>query len=185
MGIHEAVTISTFAARTRTPGATGREHAFSSAFEFRQRKYESTVSYAEVGEDFNPEVGFLERADGYRQGNLTLRRHIRTPALSKLGLRELEPHASYESYWGFDGLQETATLHIDNRWDFENGYSLSSTALNVQYEGLRKDFEVYPGVVVPAGHYRSPYFLMNRHRSPQVDFGSFNVNIGGFLSVRK
>ena len=35
-----------------------------------------------------------------------------------------EPHASYESYWGFDGLQETATLHIDSRWDFENGYQL-------------------------------------------------------------
>ena len=36
-------------------------------------------------------------------------------ALAKLGLRELEPHVSYESYWGFDGFQETATLHIDSR----------------------------------------------------------------------
>ncbi len=71
-GIHEAVTLSAFAARTQTPGSSGREHAYSTAFEFRQRKYESTVSYAEVGEDFNPEVGFLERTDGYRQGNVTL-----------------------------------------------------------------------------------------------------------------
>ena len=183
LGIHEAVTLSAFAARTQTPGATGREHAYSTAFEFRQRKYESTLSYAEVGEDFNPEVGFLERTDGYRQGSMTLRRHIRTAGLAKLGLRELEPHASYESYWGFDGLQETATLHIDNRWDFENGYSLASTALNVQYEGLRKPFEVYPGVIVPAGHYRSPYFLMNSSTDRRKWIsGSFNVNIGGFLS---
>jgi len=182
-GIHEAITLSAFAARTQTPGVTGREHAYSTAFEFRQRKYESTLSYAEVGEDFNPEVGFLERTDGYRQGNVTLRRHIRTPALAKLGLRELEPHASYESYWGFDGLQETATLHVDNRWDFENGYSLSSTALNVQFEGLREDFEVYPGVKVPAGQYRSPYFLMNSSTDRRKWIsGSFNVNIGGFLS---
>ena len=73
------------------------------------------------GENFNPEVGFLERPDGYRQTSIVLRRRIRTPALRKLGLREVEPHASYESYWGFDGFQETATLHIDNRLDFENG----------------------------------------------------------------
>ena len=182
-GIHESVTLSAFAARTQTPGSTGREHAMSSAFEYRTTKYESTVSYAQVGEDFNPEVGFLERTDGYRQGNLTVRRHIRTPALAKLGLRELEPHASYESYWGFDGLQETATLHVDNRWDFENGYSLTSTALNVQDEGLRKPFEVYPGVIVPEGHYRSPYFLMNSSTDRRKWIsGSFNVNIGGFLS---
>ena len=76
-----------------------------------------------------------------------------------------------------------ATLHIDNRWDFENGYSLMSTALNVQDEGLRKDFEVYPGVKVPAGHYRSPYFLMNSSTDRRKWIsGSFNVNIGGFLS---
>ena len=182
-GIHEAVTLSAFAARTQTPGSSGREHAYSTAFEFRQRKYESTVSYAEVGEDFNPEVGFLERTDGYRQGNVTFRRHIRTPGLARLGVRELEPHVSYESYWGFDGLQETATLHVDNRWDFENGYALSSTALNVQFEGLRNDFEVYPGVKVPAGQYRSPYFLMNSSTDRRKWIsGSFNVNIGGFLS---
>ena len=56
---------------------------------------------------------------------------------------------SYESYWGFDGLQETATLHLDGRWDFESGYTIGSAALNVQWEGLREPFEVYPGVVVP------------------------------------
>src|SRR5205814_743340 len=131
VGIHEAITLTGFAARTQTPGLEGRDHAYSTAFDFRTRKYESQLSYAEVGEDFDPQVGFLERTDGYRQAQTALRRHIRTPGLAKHGLREWEPHASYESYWGFDGLQETATLHIDSRLDFENGYSLTSTALNV------------------------------------------------------
>jgi hypothetical protein len=183
LGIHEAITVSGFAARTQTPGLTGRDHAFSTAFDFRNRQYETTVSYAEVGDDFNPEVGFLERPDGYRQTSLVFRRRIRTPALAKLGLREFEPHASYESYWGFDGFQETATLHIDGRWDFENGNSLTSAALNVQYEGLREPFEVYPGVVVPEGQYRSPFFLMqgNTDRRKWLSAG-LSMNIGGFLS---
>jgi hypothetical protein len=186
LGLREAVTISGFAARTQTPALSGKDYAYSSAFEFRTRTYETTLSYAEVGDHFNPEVGFLERTDGYRQVSTTVRRHIRTPGLAKIGVREFEPHASYESYWGFDGLQETATLHIDSRWDLENGYSLTSAALNVQYEGLREPFEVYPGIVVPAGSYRSPYFFGNSN-TDRRKWISANMgwNIGGFLSGRQ
>ncbi len=186
LGLREAVTVSAFAARTQTPGLSGKDYAYSSAFEFRTRTYETTVSYAEVGDNFNPEVGFLERPDGYRQVSTALRRHIRTPGLAKLGIREFEPHASYESYWGFDGLQETASLHIDGRWDFENGYTLGSSALNVQFEGLRKPFEIYPGVVVPAGDYRSPYFfgMGNTDRRKWIS-ANMGWNIGGFLSGRQ
>ncbi len=182
-GIKEAITLSGFVAKTETPGLEGKDYAVSTAFDFRTRKYEATASYAEVGDDFNPEVGFLEREDGYRQTSIVLRRRIRTPGLAKLGLREIEPHASYESYWGFDGYQETATLHIDNRLDFEKGYSLTSTALNVQFEGLRKPFEVFPGVVVPAGSYRSPYFLTqaSTDRRKWISAG-LSANLGGFLS---
>ena len=182
-GIGEAISLSGFAAKTQSPTLEGDDFAMSSAFEFRTRTYETQVSYAQVGDDFNPEVGFLERTDGYRQGSVVLRRRIRTPGLAKLGLREFEPHASYESYWGFDGFQETATLHIDGRWDFENGYTLSSVALNVQYEGLREPFEVYPGVIIPAGSYRSPYLFSqgNTDRRKWLS-ASLSTNIGGFLS---
>jgi Domain of unknown function (DUF5916) len=183
LGVRQAVTLSAFAARTETPGLSEDDYAYSSAVEFRTRTWETTLSYAEVGDNFNPEVGFLERPDGYRQVSTSLRRHVRTAGLATLGLREFEPHASYESYWGFDGFQETATLHIDGRWDFESGNQITSTALNIQYEGLREPFEVYPGVVVPAGSYRSPYFLAqgNTDRRRWISF-SMNSNIGGFLS---
>ncbi|HEV8319735.1 MAG TPA: DUF5916 domain-containing protein [Vicinamibacterales bacterium] len=183
LGIRQAVSISAFAARTQTPGKDGRDYAYSSAFDFRTRAYEASFAYTEVGDDFNPEVGFLQRPDGYRQINTTFRRHLRTPGLARIGLRELEPHASYQSYWGFDGLQETATLHLDMRWDFENNYGFNSTGFNVQDEGLRKPFEVYPGVVVPAGHYRSPYFLGSANTDPRKWINAYMAcNIGGFLS---
>jgi hypothetical protein len=183
LGIKQAVSISAFAARTDTPDLEGQDHAYSSAFDFRTRDYEGSFAYTEVGDNFNPEVGFLERPDGYRQINTAFRRHLRTPGLARLGLRELEPHGSFESYWGFDGLQETATLHLDIRWDFENNYGFNSTALNVQYEGLREPFEVYPGVVVPVGHYRSPYFLGSAHTDRRKWINAtMSWNVGGFLS---
>ena len=85
LGLREAVTISGFGAKTETPGLSGEDYAYSSAFEFRTRTYETSVSYAEVGDNFNPEVGFLERPDGYRQVTTALRRHIRTPPWPRSG----------------------------------------------------------------------------------------------------
>jgi hypothetical protein len=182
LGIGEGFTLSGFAARTQTPGLDGRQHAFSSAFEYRRRAYNTSVSFTEVGEDFNPEVGFLERPDGYRQGTAGWHQNVRTAGLTRAGLRELRPHASYEGFWGFDGFLETATLHIDNAFDFEKGYTVSP-ALNVQYEGLRQPFEVSPGVVVPAGSYRSPlaFGLANTDRRKWIS-ASLNWSVGGFLS---
>ena len=49
-----------------------------------------------------------------------------------------------------DGGLQNAELHLDNHWDWEKGYFIS-TALNGTWEGLREPFEIYPGVVVPAG----------------------------------
>ena len=98
------------------------------------------------------------------------------------GIREWRPHVSYEGFWGFDGLLETATLHIDNAWDFENGFFVSP-ALNVQYEGLREPFEVYPDVVVPAGSYESPIaFGMARSDNRKWISGGLSWQVGGFLS---
>lgn len=183
LGIGDGLTFSAFGARTETPGATEGEHAYSGAFEYRTQVFETSLGYTEVADDFNPEVGFLEREDGYRQVNSTLRRRVRTAGLAAVGIREWEPHASYEAYWGFDGFLETATLHLDSRLDFENNYSISSTALNVQFEGLREPFEVYPGVVVPAGSYTSPFFLVNAATDRrQWLSGGMSANIGGFLS---
>jgi len=182
-GLGEAWTATGFAARTETPGASGRERAFSGSLQYQVRKRRTFFEYTEVGADFNPEVGFLERpGDGFRQIFSGWFENVRTPWLTKHGLREWRPHVSYESFWGFDRFHETATLHMDNAWDFEKGYTFSP-AMNVQWEGLRKPFEVYPGVVVPAGSYRSPHAaaLFNTDRRKAVSL-SGSYAIGGFLS---
>ena len=182
-GIGEHWTLTGFAARTETPGAEDRERAFSTGIQYQTRARRTFYEYTEVGADFNPEVGFLERpGDGFRQFFTGWYENVRTPWLTKHGLREWRPHYSYESFWGFDRFQETATLHMDNAWDFEKGFTFSP-AMNVQWEGLREPFEVYPGVVVPAGSYRSPHAaaLFNTDRRKSVSL-SGSYAIGGFLS---
>ena len=171
LGVGEGFTFSGFAARTQTPGLTGREHAYSSAFEYRRREFNTSLSYTEVGEDFNPEVGFLERPDGYRQGTAGWHQNVRTAGLTSNGVREWRPHVSYEGFWGFDGFLETATLHLDNAWDFENGYTISP-ALNVQYR------RPAPAVRGLSGRRRAGRQLSQsagvrycQHRPPEVDLG--------------
>jgi hypothetical protein len=185
LGIRDSLTFNGFAARTETPGLAGREHAFSSGVEYQTRARRAFLEYTEMGEDFNPEVGFLERPDGFRQVWTGWRENVRTEGLQKIGVREWGPHFSYESFWGFDGFQETATLHIDQMWDFERGGQVSP-ALNIQYEGLREPFEIYPGVIVPPGSYRSPLAagMANTDRRKWISAGT-GWNIGGFLSGRQ
>ena len=184
-GIGEALTVSGFAGRTSTPGLTGRQSAYDSAIQYQTRRRRTFFEYTEVGEDFNPEVGFLQRPNGFREVFTGFYENVRAPWLTKRGFREWRPHTSYQSYWGFDGFQETATLHMDNAWDWERGYTVSP-AFNVQFEGLRQPFEVYPGVVVPAGSYRSPLAAgLSNTDSKKWISGSLNWNIGGFLSGRQ
>jgi hypothetical protein len=182
IGFGEHWTYTGFAARTETPGLVRRESAWSSGIEFRNRNRRTQLDFTQVGEDFNPEVGFLERPNGYRQLVTGWHENVRSGGLAKAGFRELRPHATYESYWTFNGFQETATLHMDSHLDWENG-NYFSPALNVQWEGLEVPFEVYPGVIVPAGRYRSVHtaWQSNTDRKRAISAG-MAWNYGGFLS---
>ena len=88
LGIGESWTLDGFMARTETPGLGGRDHAFNAQVSFRRRRGNFSLGYTEVGDGFNPEVGFLNRT-GFRQvsgrGFLYFRPNISW-------LREWQPH---------------------------------------------------------------------------------------------
>ena len=73
--------------------------------------------YTEIGEDFNPEVGFLVAA------RLQEDRGSRVPARAARGPRslfEIRPHIVYRGYWDFEGFQETGFLHLDTHWELRS-----------------------------------------------------------------
>ena len=94
--------------------------------------------YSQVGEDFNPEVGFLARSN-YKRGELFLMRRIRPKDL--WGLLEVRPHVSYNGYWDFDGFQQTGFTHLDVHWEFRNGYEFHS-GVNFTREGVKKTHSI-------------------------------------------
>ena len=59
--------VNGFVARTQTPGLSGEQYAFNIGASRNTEKWRLGAGYAEVGDDFNPEVGFLARENGFRK----------------------------------------------------------------------------------------------------------------------
>jgi hypothetical protein len=152
LGLGDHFRTSGFAARTETPGLGGRDYAYNIDTEWDDGHSRAGFEYGETGEDFNPEVGFLENEDGYRRFLVRFEETLRQERVRGWGFRELLPHVTYTRYNYLDGGLQNADLHLDNHWDWENG-NFVSAALNGTWDGLREPFEVYPGIVVPAGEH--------------------------------
>ena len=149
LGFGQDLTVTGFAAKTQTPNLEGSDQSYQGRAEFQNKDLRVWVGYTEVGENFNPEVGFLRRHN-YRTVAMGVFRHLR-PDIALF--RELRPHVVYSSFWDFTGFKETEFLHFDSHFDFENG-ALIEPAVNHTVEGLKEPFEISPGVIVAPGTYK-------------------------------
>ncbi|MEX0707997.1 MAG: DUF5916 domain-containing protein [Woeseia sp.] len=148
-GIGENIVLDAWAAKTETPGLTGRDDAFAVKADYSSATWASRLNYTEVGEDFNPEVGFLSRTE-YRRGEAFVMRRIRPDDL--WGLLEIRPHASWTGFWDFEGFQETGFIHVDSHWEWPSGLELH-TGMNFTKSGVKEPFEIVDGVTVQPGTY--------------------------------
>jgi hypothetical protein len=177
-GIGQSTVLSSFVARTDTPGITDEDYAFNVRSRTNVPRFDLELGYQEVGDNFNPQVGFLSRR-GYRKPDVRVLTRWR-PA-DFINIQELRPHVSYRSFWGHDGFQETGYVHIDNHWQFRNAYEVHS-GMNLTLEGVRTPFEIYPGIFVPPGtyeHKEAQLVLMTNQGAPiSLNLQTF---IGGFF----
>ena len=177
-GIGQKAEIRGFAAQTETPGATGDEHAFRVGGRWDTEALVAEANYTEVGDDFNPEVGFLSRR-GYRKYDGFALMRLRPEKL--WGLHELRPHVSYRGFWDFDGFQETGYLHVDNHWEWKNGHEIH-TGINFTREGVKESFEIFPGVVVPPGTYDHEEVQLVAFTNEGAPWSvNFRLTAGGFF----
>ncbi|MEM7586447.1 MAG: DUF5916 domain-containing protein [Acidobacteriota bacterium] len=144
--INPQAELNAFVARTDTPGAVGDEHAFSVGGRWNSEKLLVQGSYAEVGEGFSPEVGFLTRRNYRRPEIYVLTRH-RSKDWKKF--QEYRPHIFYQGYWDFDGFKEQTVFHAGVHWEWKNGYEIH-TGFNVWHDGVKDPFEISRGVIIPA-----------------------------------
>ena len=179
LGLGEHLDFRGFISRTVTPDETGDEMAYNLRGEFRQGGLENSVEYTQVGDGFNPEVGFLRRGS-YRSSDF--RTSWRYQAANTSWLRQLQPHTQLTTVWDLDGFLEEQIWHMHLPVDFENGWGISPL-VDVEWGGFQVPFEISPGVVVPAGEYRyvdSEWQVSSDNRRTLSFRGT--VGFGNFLS---
>lgn len=187
LGIGQALTLEAWAARTQTPmapDAAGQafdgEYGVGADARYVTADWQVSAGYREIGEGFNPEVGFVNRR-AYRHGNARVLRHIRVPGVS--WFREFRPHVSWSQFWDLNGFSESYLVHIDNHFAFENGAFFQLPGFNFTGEGLQDPFEIRDGLVIPAGTYHNVdwEFRANTNRSARLAL-SAGWNLGGFYT---
>jgi Domain of unknown function (DUF5916) len=177
VGLGDAWSVDSWFARTDTPGLNGRDTGFNFFINHSSREWKARARYMRVGEDFNPEVGFVNRV-GYQSIELSAEHLFRFPSIS--WWRESNPHVTWRSFWDFNGFQESGFLHFDAEIKFEGGGRLGPE-LNIVTEGLKEPFEISPGVVIPTGSYTTVLNSWDYGSDPskpfsflgRADFGEF------------
>ena len=177
-GIGDNLLLQAWAAKTETPGLTGKDDAFSVKGDYNNADWSAGLGYTELGEDFNPEVGFLSR-DGYRKVDGRILRRIRPDNL--WNLFEIRPHISYRGFWDFDGFQETGFIHIDSHWEFNTSREIH-TGVNIKTDGVKDPFEIIPDVTIPTGTYDETevQLIFIGNQSKPLNFG-LRTSFGGFF----
>ena len=103
-----------FLARTDTPetratGPRGSDYSGRAFYNFTNNLWQLSGGVSQVGENFNPEVGFLPRR-GYRRPEF---RVFYQPQPKRWPwIRRIAPHMSYNSFYDFDGNLQSSAYHV-------------------------------------------------------------------------
>lgn len=196
IGLGEAWTVDWWGAKTQTPGKRGDDFGYSGRAAYETATWSNSARLVQVGHDFNPEVGFLNRQGGYRYTELILMRFVRNPNLP--WLKVWNPHTSLRVYNGADGFYQSGWLHLDlTEVEFSDGAKFGPE-VNIYHEGLQKPFTIAnrsdgTAVTLPAGGYDYPEIGLDWATNPSAplsmvlrgDFGPFynGRRNGGTLNV--
>jgi len=184
LGLGKKAKLSGYLAKTDTPELEGNDMSFQFRSDYNWNGWRMFAGYTEVGENFNPEVGFLGREGGFKKVEGLI---FYTMRPKKEGSRFLEnrPHISYRGYWDAENRQQTGFLHIDNHWVWKNAFEVH-TGVNFTTQGVYTPFEISDGITVPVGtydHAESQIVIITNPSKP-VSLSSRHVNGGFFGGTR-
>jgi hypothetical protein len=177
LSFYENVNFSGYYARTETPGLTGRNESYQARFDYLPDRYGIQVAHLFVGDDFNPEVGFVRRDDMRR--TFVLGRFSPRPR-SIPSVRRVVMDGSVEYIANAAGDVETRQQAVGFDVEFQNSDRIAVDASRT-YEFLDEPLRFVDGVTIPVGGYRfdgarASYTFGQQRRAS----ASLSVGYGGF-----
>ena len=172
--------ISTYAAKTDTPGLSGDDKSYMGNFSYDGDRYGFGSGYVVVEDNFNPEIGF-KRRDNFKQYDGFARFSPRITSSDRI--RRLVFLAHTESYWSADEQElETRAHGFNFTAEFEQGDAFQ-IRLNDEFEMLANTFRIAPGVVLKPGDYDFTSYEISYLWGTQRDFsGRLSYRGGDFWS---
>ena len=155
--------------------AAPKSNAFFIGGDWRTNLFRADGSYTDIGEDFNPEVGYIQRRDIRRfRGDASY-----TPWPGKFGIREIQIGPEIDLVLTQENELETQEITFDTRFEFETGEDLGFQVKNTT-ENLDRNFRIQ-GVNIPTDDYNFTSFQASIRTSSsrmiaarmQVEFGEF------------
>ena len=181
IGMGDAWTIDWWGAKTETPGLTGDDLGYSVRGNYQTLEWNNTLRFVQVGDAFNPEVGFLNRTGGYRFYDVGFMRTVLHPEWP--WLKQWIPHASYRAYYGLDDFYQSGQVHIDlTEVEFAKGGRFGPE-FNIYHEGLQESFDIARGVTLPPGAYNYSSLGLDAASNPSAPLSvSFRGDVGGLYN---
>lgn len=139
-----------FYAKTWSPGLHGKDFSAGGTLEFRNNLLRIIADHATIQPNYNPEVGFVERAGE----NPTFLSATLTPRPRLPGLRELNFEAFLFHSPNTQGVLQTQGWRATFRALFNNGARAEAYLATVDYQRLDEPFNIYKDVEIPTGTYR-------------------------------
>ncbi|HIE26914.1 TPA: hypothetical protein EYP66_06480, partial [Candidatus Poribacteria bacterium] len=168
-------------ARTFEKGASEQNSAWYFGSRWRTNLFRLEGSYTDIGENFNPEVGFVRR-----KGVRRIRGETRyTPWPGVFGIRRIWFGPEFDYILNQDNRLETSDISLVNWFEFERGGWLSFFVQRT-FERLDEDFEIREGIIIPADEYNFNSFrsTISTDESRMIS-GEFGVNFGDFFNGRR
>ena len=175
-----------FFARTDSPASKGgSDYAGRVSYNYANDLWSGNAGYSQVGEDFNPEVGFLPRR-AYRR--VEGRYNLSYQPQRWPWIRRISPHVSFRATTDLDNQLETSQAHVHFLDIRTNSGARFGYLLNTRQDRPREAFAVYKDVtgrqvVIPAGEYSWVTGMFEGNTDPSAPISvSLRQQVGRFYN---
>jgi hypothetical protein len=145
----ENVNFNGYYARSETPGLEGDSASYQAAFNYNGDLYAVQVDHLLVGDNFNPEVGFLRR-DNFRRTFASAQYRPRPRSIE--AVRQFIFGANLDYIENGAGQVESRIAQLRFETEFESSDRFIAD-LQQSHELLSRPFQLTPDVIIPIGVY--------------------------------
>ena len=179
LSFFDNVNLNGYYARTRTPDLEGNNDSYQAAFSYAGDLYGFQLDHLLVGDNFNPEVGFLRR-DDFRRTFTSARFSPRPVSLA--AVRQFTLEASLDYIETVAGQVETRFTQVRFDTEFENSDRFG-VDVRQSYELLSQPFQLASDITIPVDGYdfRDVFLSYSMGEQRRIS-GTWSLQRGGFFS---